>query len=70
MNTNTNTTSIHAIVTEGEEYRIALNGRTIFEGIAESDSEAEERLDSYMLQIGAVNNSTTTLKFRIINLSN
>lgn len=56
------------IVKEGSEYRIICNGRTIFEGIAESDSEAEERLESYALQISARNNSTTTIKLRIIKL--
>ena len=57
-------------MTEGDEYLLALNGKTIYQGIAESDEEAMERLDSYMLQISATNNSTTPLKFRIINLSN
>jgi hypothetical protein len=55
-------------IVEGNEYRITCNGRTIFEGIAESDSEAEERLESYALQISARNNSTTTIKLRIIKL--
>lgn len=68
--TTTNTTLPATIISEGDEYRIVLDGRTIYEGIAESDEEATERLDSYMLQISATNNSTNFLKFRIINLSN
>lgn len=57
-----------AIIREGEEYRIICNGRTIFEGIAEDDKEAEERLESYALQISTRNNSLTTIKLRIIKL--
>ena len=68
--TKTNTTLPATSVGEGDEYRIVLDGRTIYEGIAESDEEAMERLDRYMLLISATNNSTNFLKFRIINLSN
>lgn len=40
-------------VTEGQEYRITANGRTVYEGIAESDTEAEERLGEVTLWISA-----------------
>ena len=68
--TKTNPTIKHATVTEGDEYLLTLDGRTLYQGIAESDEEATDRLDRYMLLIGATNNSTKFLKFRIINLSN
>lgn len=51
-------------VTEGQEYRITANGRTVYEGIAESDTEAEERLEEAVLWISA-NRSQRPLTFKI-----
>ena len=51
-------------VTEGQEYRITANGRTVYEGIAESDTEAEERLEETVLWISATS-SQRPLTFKI-----
>jgi len=54
----------HITVTEGQEYRITVNGCTIYEGIAETDTEAEDRLDEAALWVGATS-TQRPLRFRL-----
>lgn len=61
-----NTTRDEVAISEGQEYMITVNGRTVYTGIAESDDEAKERLESYALYISAGNNSSIPLKIRIV----
>jgi hypothetical protein len=61
-----NTTRDEVAISEGQEYMITVNGRTVYTGIAESDDEAVERLESYALYISAGNNSSVPLKIRIV----
>ncbi len=54
-------------ITEGTEYEIVRypDKRIVYSGIAESDDEAQERLDSIALQFSAVNNCAHTVTFKI-----
>jgi 3,4-dihydroxy-2-butanone 4-phosphate synthase len=63
-----NTTRQEVTITEGQEYMISVNGRPVYTGIADSDTEAQERLESYALYISAANNSVTPIKIRIVPL--
>ena len=55
-------------ITEGQEYQITMNGKVIFEGIAESDTDAADTLESYALHASASNNSTKPITFKIVKL--
>lgn len=52
-------------VIEGQEYRITANGRTVYEGIAESDQDAEQNLESYAMWIHSTWNEPIPLVLKI-----
>jgi hypothetical protein len=53
-------------IIEGTEYEIRINGVTVYRGIAESDSDALETLESYCLRYN--NRIADTLNFEIVAL--
>jgi hypothetical protein len=53
-------------ITEGTEYEIRINGITVYQGIAESDTDAAETLESYWLRYN--NRIADTLSFEIVAL--
>jgi hypothetical protein len=53
------------IVNEGQEYKITANGRIVYQGIAESDTEAHEQLESASMWVHSQWNSAGTLTMRI-----
>lgn len=57
-------------ITEGTEYQIKIlpDNRVLYSGIAESDTEAEERLEAYAMQTRAFLNVTHTVKLVIVKL--
>ena len=57
-------------IKEGMEYQIVRypDKRIIFSGIAESDTEAEERLESYALYMRVNSNLTFTVTLKIEKL--
>jgi hypothetical protein len=66
MTTINTDTQIH----EGDEFRIMISGRIMFEGIAESDTFADEVLAECMrLTILATNNILITPQAKVIKLS-
>jgi len=61
------TTSTDIQVQEGDEYRIILQpgNKVLFEGIAESDQEAEENLETQAMYVRANLNMPTTVTLKI-----
>lgn len=57
-------------IKEGEEFQIIRDpgNRVLYEGIAESDNEAQELLERYVLYSSASNNCTHALTFKIVKL--
>jgi len=53
-------------ITEGTKYEIRINGVTVYRGIAESDTDAAETLESYWLRYN--NRIADTLSFEIVAL--
>jgi hypothetical protein len=53
-------------ITEGTEYEIRINGVTVYQGIAESDTDAAETLEAYWLRYN--NRIADTLNFEIVAL--
>jgi hypothetical protein len=53
-------------IKEGTEYEIRVNGATIYQGIAESDTDATETLKAYWLRYR--NRIADNLKFEVVAL--
>jgi len=53
-------------ITEGTEYEIRINNVTVYQGIAESDTDAADMLESYWLRYN--NRIADTLNFEIVAL--
>ena len=54
-------------ITEGTEYEIKVNGATIYQGIAESDTDAAETLKAYWLRYKTIR-PANEYKFEIVAL--
>lgn len=55
-------------ICEGEEYQVIINDRVVFEGIAESDTAAQETLMDYVLHSRAIGSDWGLLTFRLAKL--
>jgi len=62
---------MNILIKEGDEYRITRcpDRYTVYQGIAESDTDAEDRLESYALHYRAMLNVAFTITLKIEKVS-